>query len=428
MLKKPNLSSLCVLVLALATIHCTSLTLHAQTVQRPATAGKKDVDPGTPRDFRSQRFLLHADLSNLEAKDLLARLEKMYDLVGVYWGRQLKPGQVVEMWVVKDLNRWPKGSIPDEGLSHIQAGGGVTPIRARIARGPQGERVNVASQAICFAVYDRGTPLHEAVHAFCGLTFGGTGPVWYSEGMAEMGQYWRERDSSVRLDAGVLKYLQTNSVKSLNAIINNQEQTGDSWQNYCWRWALCHLLANNPNYRDKFRPLGLDLLLDHRNSFENVYGNMAAEISFEYKQFLATIENGARVDLTAIDWKKKFTPLHGKSGPSSSIAAGRGWQPTQAIVDPAKTYDYGTTGKWSIEKGAATLTADGDDERKGRLIGAILSQDAKGDYQLSKTFPLGSKGNFTPPSSGKLFVRCDDDWGQLADNQGKVTFKIKLHD
>jgi hypothetical protein len=28
-----------------------------------------------------------------------------------------------------------------------------------------------------------------------------------------------------------------------------------TWQDSAWRWALCHLLANNPNYPDRFVPL-----------------------------------------------------------------------------------------------------------------------------------------------------------------------------
>jgi hypothetical protein len=297
----------------------------AQNPKRSRPGDKSMVQEGAPRDFRSQRFLVHADLTDAEAKELLDRLEKMYDLIGAYWGRQLKPGEMVEMYVVKDLKNWPKGAIPKEGLPHIQRGGGVTQTQSVSKRGLQGERVHVAARTVCYAIYKNGTPLHEAVHAFCGLTFGHTGPTWYSEGMAEMGSYWREKDTSVQLEPVVLKYLQQNSIKSLNAIINNSEQTGDSWQNYSWRWALCHLLANNPNYREKFRPLGLDLLTKRPNSFEKVYGAMAAEISFEYKQFIATIDNGYRVDLTAIDWKKKFLPVRGKSTITSSIQAMKGW-------------------------------------------------------------------------------------------------------
>jgi hypothetical protein len=332
------------------------------------------------------------------------------------------------MYVVKDLKNWPAGALSAEGLESIRSGGGVTLTQALSTTGPQGQRVHVGARTVCFAVADRGTPQHEAVHAFCGLAFGSTGPNWYAEGMAEMGCYWRDKDHSVQLDATVLEYLQANSIKSLNAIVNNREQTGDSWQNYAWRWALCHLLANNPNYSAKFRPLGLDLLTDRNNSFEKTYGDMAAEISFEYKQFVATIDNGYRVDLTAIDWKKKFVPLQGSSGPSSTIAANRGWQSTQALVSPDKTYQYTATGKWSLGKKGESVSAAGDDQRRGQLAAAVLRQNDAGDYELSRPFPLGAGGEFTPPQQGKLFVRCDEEWGKLADNTGSISLKLKPKD
>jgi hypothetical protein len=416
--------------LALAMVLMVPTVGLAQTKSQPAETGKKavrkDFDPGKPREFRSARFIVHADLSDVEAAELLARLEKMYDLIGAYWGKSLPNGQVVEMYVVKDINRWPQGSIPADGLAHILAGGGVTHTETLSARARTGERVHVAARTVCFAVADRGTPQHEAVHAFCGLTFGTTGPIWYSEGMAEMGQYWREKDHSVQLPSVVLEYLQSNTIKSLNAIVNNQERTGDTWQNYAWRWALCHLLANNPNYAAKFRPLGLDLLMDRQNSFEKTYGEMATEISFEYKQFIATLENGYLVDLTAIDWKKKFAVVRGATGPTSSIAANRGWQPTQAIVAADKTYAYSTKGKWSIEAKGASVTADGDDAGHGRLMGAILTKDASGELIFTEPFALGASGEFNPPADGKLFVRASDAWGRLADNKGRVTFNLKL--
>src|SRR5690606_26900406 len=99
--------------------------------------------------------------------------------------------------------------------------------------------------------------------------------------------------------------------------------------NYAWRWALCHLLANNPNYADRFRPLGLGLLQEQPVSFELTYGAMANEISFEYLFFLEHIEQGLRADLIGWDWSKKFVPLKtSQKAAASVIQARRGWQPS----------------------------------------------------------------------------------------------------
>src|SRR5690606_30887307 len=170
-------------------------------------------------------------------------------------------------------------------------GGGVTASTV-LTRGN-----SFLAKATVYAGARRGTPQHEAVHAYCSQSFGTTGPVWYSEGMAEMGCYWRENDPAVNCDEVIVRYIRGSEPKSLNEIVNGNETTGDSWQNYAWRWALCHLLANNKNYADRFRPLGLGLLTKQDVSFEQTYGAMAQEIAFEYRFFLQHLERGYRVDL-----------------------------------------------------------------------------------------------------------------------------------
>ena len=68
-------------------------------------------------------------------------------------------------------------------------------------------------------------------------------------------------------------------------------------------------MTEDPELR--FRPLGLGFLGEQKVSFEETYGAMAAEISFEYLFFVAHLEQGYRVDLCSWDWKKKFKPLAG---------------------------------------------------------------------------------------------------------------------
>ena len=287
----------------------------AQTRGRKKAAAA--VEEGKPLDYTSPNFLVHTDLPTPEAKELLERLETMLKLISAYWGRPCRG--VIECYVVRDLKNWPPGGIPSEiGLEYIEGGAGVTSTQTLT----QGTRF--IAKSVVYAVADRGTPQHEAVHAYCGQTFGDVGPVWYAEGMAEMGQYWRSGDSSVNCDPYVVEYLHATPPKSLNEIVNAQEFTGDSWQNYAWRWALCHLLAYNPNYAERFRPLGLGLLTKQPVSFEQTYGAMASEISFEYLFFLKHFDIGYRADLCRWDWHKKYIPLRGSRAVTVKVDALRG--------------------------------------------------------------------------------------------------------
>jgi hypothetical protein len=344
----------------------------------------------------------------------------MLKLISTYWGRP--NARTIEMYVVKDLNVWPQGAISGEGLDSITAGGGITVSRTlERANVVTGQKSIVAAESVVYAVADRGTPQHEAVHAYCAQTFGRTGPTWYAEGMAEMGQYWQDKDSSVNCHEIVVEYLKSEPPKELTEITAAGQQTGDSWRNYAWRWALCHLLANNPNYAPRFRPLGLALLTNQDTSFEAVYGPMEREITFEYQFFLRHFGRGYRVDLCSWDWKTKFTALKGTSSVQAKIDASRGWQPSRLWAKENTRYAFTTTGTWKVAKEGDDLSPDGDAEGKGRLVGILLD-----DYQLSEPFDLGASGEWTAPQEGHLFLRCQDGWCDLADNKGTVAVRWKL--
>ncbi|HEX4132002.1 MAG TPA: hypothetical protein VHZ24_18360 [Pirellulales bacterium] len=393
---------------------------YGQGTSRSSKAGAAngDADAGPIADYRAQHFYMHTDLSADEAKELLGRLEVMLELVSGYWGRP--PRGVIEMYVIKDLKVWPKKKLDPEGVRMVAAGGGITLTQTLgYDEGPLREIIDAKS--VVYAGADHGTPQHEAVHAYCGQTFGRCGPVWYSEGMAEMGNYWKKGDKTVNVHPAVIEHIRTSKLKTLNAIVNNNEATGDSWQNYAWRWALCHLLENNPNYKARFRPLGLDLLMNRPTTFEQVYGDMANEMSFEYVFFLEHLQNGYRVDLCSWDWKKKFSPVVGTTDKTSRIMADHGWQPTQGTLKAGEHYLYSATGSWKTSAGGSSLTAAGDSEGRGKLMGVIMK-----DYKLGKPFPLGANGELEAPDDGNLYVRCDDTWNELADNTGSMTFKIKL--
>ncbi|RLS56006.1 MAG: hypothetical protein DWH91_07725 [Planctomycetota bacterium] len=371
------------------------------------------VEPGPVPLYRTRNYAVMTDLPEDEARELLARLETMLVLISRYWG---KPNsQSIDMYVVRDVKKWPEGILSPEGLDHIEAGGGVT-----LGQTQQNALTGqiLASRAMVYAVADRGTPQHEAVHAYCMLNFGRTGPVWYSEGMAEMGQYWVDKDPAVHCHPEVVKYLKSETPKPLTEITELAQQTGDSWQNYAWRWALCHLLANNPNYAPRFHPLGMALLNGQRTSFEDVYGPMAREISFEYLQFLKNFDIGYRADLCGWDWKAKFSAVLTRPLTAKIKAAG-GWQPARILVKSGETYQYSTQGEWALAKDGEKVTAAGTANGQGRLEAVIFH-----NYELSEVIELGTEGTLTAPIEGKLFLRCRDSWAELGDNSGEVTVKL----
>ena len=368
-----------------------------------------DTPPEQPRLVRSPHFAFLTDVSDREWAVIRDKLERMVELLERFFGR--KSNGVVEGFIVRDITGWPPGLLGEPlGVEKIRRREGVC---FNTSLGPK-------RRAELYSCDDHGVIQHECVHGFCHLTFGSTGPTWLAEGIAELGHHWRDGDTAVEIDPRVMGYLQNASPKrTLGEITGPGRQLSGTWQDYAWRWALCHLLASNPNYADRFRPLAVALMEQRPGvSFESVYGPVAREISFEYDQFLATLGNGSRADLVAWPWKAKARPLAAGGTATATVKAAAGWQAAGVAVDAGVTYAVEASGTWRTARAGRPCDANGDAHR-GRLMGAVFS-----DYTLSAPLPLGSRTEFTAPCAGALFLRCEDDWTQLSDNDGRVGVTI----
>ncbi len=369
---------------------------------------------GEIASYRSRNFLVHTDDEPAKARALLERLERMLGIIAAYWKRPNR--QIIECCVVKDLKAWPPDRLPPRALERLRQRAGIT-ISVKRMRGKA-----FVTKSLVYATADNQTTQHEAVHAFAHQMFGTSGPVWYSEGMAEMGKYWEsENDRSVRAKPAVIRYLQSTPPPALR-VLTRSGKTADSWQNYAQRWALCHLLANNPNYGQRFRLLGLGLLSQRPGAnYRSVFGSMDREISFEFRVFLKDLAPGYRVDLCAWDWKTRFRrPRKGRTS-KVTVDAGRGWQASRLTVQAGRTYSLTTSGTWQLGSEDKPVDANGDKQGRGKLQAVILD-----DYRLTATAGLGTKATFRPSQDGKLFLRCGDDWGSLADNSGRITVSVTL--
>jgi hypothetical protein len=383
-------------------------------------------------------FWVVTDLPPDEAKELVVRLETMMPLVAEYWipdprrRAMILQKITIPCLVVKRAVNWPGEivrTLDSEGFVSAREGGGVTISQSLYLRG-----LAINATSVVYASAEHDAPQHEAVHALCHLAFATTGPTWYAEGMAEMGKYWREGDMSVHADPRIIEYLRKQSPrKALREILAPFQATGDAWQNYAWRWVLCHLLVTNPNYSADFRRLGL-LYLDKGRvqvedsmreqfwltDFQNIFGPRWREIEFEYNFLVDHLATGLRADLCAWDWKKKFTPCTTARTATVKVHARAGWQPTGLIVAKGQQLEYTTTGTWKISPDAPALSADGAENGRGRLVAVVMK-----DGQLGQPVEMRSEGTLTVPGDGNLYLRCNDEWAKLDDNSGAITVRLK---
>ncbi|NNJ26422.1 hypothetical protein [Alienimonas chondri] len=436
----------------LAAVLALSIGATPAAAQTPRTGdgGNAAAEGAVGKDlnqYRSRSVILTTDLDEEKAEALLIELETMLDLVGKFFGAPLRKPIPLLVW--KDTAKWQGVPLPPEAQAKMREGGGITLGQTMgLTNVYTGQTRRTDSMATAYASSKRGTPLHESVHAYCMLTFGATGPVWFGEGLAELGSYFRKGDMSVRVSRGVMQHLQTAERQTLREILDPNAITGDSWENYAWRWALAHVLAYNPNYRDRYRPLGVSLMNDGPLTFESVYGSMAPEITFEYNFFLDVLEQGVRPDLIAWDWKGRYRAIRKGRRATARLQADAGWQPGAIEVKEGTVVGYEADGEWSVgpdkprpthvtvldddyeppveDETAATeppppVSADGGEDGRGKLVGAIFDPV---EYTLSDEFELGASGEFTAPSAGQLVLRAKDKWGQLGDNEGRMTVKL----
>lgn len=394
------------------------------------------------RLYRSGNLALYCDLESGEAEVLLERLDATLRLASDYWKRPCKG--TVQCYVARNIDAWHDRELPHP-LARIFIG--------RVGGAAFSHRVPDQSlsqhRILVFAAAREGIAEHEVVHAYCGQTFGGTGPAWYREGMAQLLSCGDPARGAANLPEFLLDLLRKRPTPSVSAVVQDDQhgqQLGNSlaqqalaqeglvglvpdnrWTEdhdrslerlhdaYAWSWLLCHVLEYNPNYRTRFRTLGHELLTNRDDAFPRLLGPVLPQLDFEFRFTAERVAPGYRVDLCAWDWSRRCRPLDNHRGVRVRIAAARGYQATGIVVRAGESYAWRAQGTWTIDPDRGATTADGDAHGCGRLEGVVIQ-----NFQLSSPIPLGSAGTFTAPCDGVLYLRCGDQWQGLSDNDGSI--------
>jgi hypothetical protein len=377
------------------------LALVVAQLPRPARAAEVAT-------HRSEHFVLTTDVGEAEAKVQLDRLEALLAHLADYWGKP--PQGKIECFLVQDLAAWPANSLDERGRKVIEEGFGTTLTQTTGSGGRRQARAQVFASAA-------GTSLiHEAVHAYCRQTWFEVGPLWYAEGMAEVGQYWRADEPGVHCEEGLAPMLRRSQHWTIEQIVGMESRSAET---YGWSWSLCELMTRNPNYAEAFRKFGRALLAGDQLDFVKHFEKDLDKIRFEHSLLAAQFGPGYRAELCAWDWKTQFGPPMRGETREIEVQAARGWQATGLALSLGQRVAYKASGSWSVGEKGQAMSADGAADNRGKLIGVLFK-----DYELGEPFPLGRSGNFTSPGDGKLYVRCYDDFSQLGDNDGSITLTL----
>ena len=369
-------------------------------VRRTVEAARRAVSP---------HFLLHTDVSDRNAQILLDTLETMIVLVSNYFGRP--PAGILECYVVRDLQQWPPGLIPPEGVAKISEPAGVT-LSVRVGQLGQVHRLLLRQDR-------RGAARIGARLLPADLRRHGTDVV----------RRRRRRDGAL-LEERPAGGRDRPRGHQLPEELAAEEDAGHRGRRSDHRRFMASVrlavglvpsAGQQPELRGPLQGLG------HRPD------EPAARLLVRERVRPDGAGNLVRVRLLrpALGQRFSLRPVRLAVGPQVPVLAGQGyvtvkvaakygWQATGVKLAAGQAFDYAAKGHLEAAVRTASLTADGDADGQGRLAGIIMKE-----FSLGEPFDLGTRGTCTAPQEGDLYLRCRDGWNQIGDNDGTISVHLR---
>jgi hypothetical protein len=294
--------------------------------------------------------------------------------------------------------------------------------------------------------YRRHLLFHEATHCYMTIMPDTVLPKWYLEGMAELlGTHRLDQNGRLTFRVmpedrehyagwGRIKTIQeevaAGRMKTIGQIRAIQRiDPVDEVRDYAWSWALCYFLDAHPRYQERFRSLK-----DHWRSnlfkfqFNRLFEDDMDDMRLEWRLFVNDLIEGYDVPRAAIEFAEG-QPVTGEK--QTEIAAGRGWQGTGWQVEAGQTYRITASGEvtlddqpkpWISEPQGITLRyADG--MPIGRLAGLLVESAT---FEGLLKIDLGRNTTWTAPHTGTLYLRVNDAWNDLQNNEGSFRVTIDV--
>jgi len=405
-------------------------------VDRPRIDDAKVKAAGI-RKLTSKRLTLYTDLPRSEAVDTLPEI---VDQAFPQWCEYFKIDRSKNLnwhltgFLMRDPERFQKSGLISEQLPSFQHGYSID--------------FNFWVHDQPSDYYRRHLVLHEATHSFMNTLLGACGPPWYMEGVAELLGTHRWKDGRL-----MLNYMPANRTEvpmwGRVRIVRNAKAAGQRGQlqkviqyrpfahrevePYAWCWTLATLLDRHPKYRTRFRQLYKHVLdRDFNQHFQHLFKDDWQDLSRQWQLLVNGLEYGHDIGRTAVDFAQG-KPLT-TSERTVVISSDRGWQNTGVELQQGSKYQLQASGRyklgnepkiWWCEPGGISI-----DYYRGRPLGILLAaiepSDAAGEgTALLEPIVVGLGTTITPKKSSTLFLKINDSPAKLADNDGKLTVKIR---
>ncbi|MFO1022196.1 MAG: DUF1570 domain-containing protein [Planctomycetales bacterium] len=288
---------------------------------------------------------------------------------------------------------------------------------------------------------------HELFHAFCNRRRIRLPPPWLDEGLAEFFATHRLAGNSIQFgviprdreeleDWGRIHLIHQEVKKGkIPTIEQIRRWTSKDFQElptYAWSWGMLCFLDQHPRYHSIL--WGWLKNWTHspprRADFNQLF---SPTFEAEWRLFGEELDYGWDGSRAAIDFPENPPPALTDSQ-QTKILADRGWQLTHWSLSAGKTYHLQATGQATLASTTRPWTSEPDGisfryyrgRPLGRLLGRLLTRTPEGAWRFGPSFSVGSTLDFKPPEDGVLYLRINDAWGELQDNQGSYNVTCAL--
>lgn len=296
--------------------------------------------------------------------------------------------------------------------------------------------------------YTRHLLLHEGVHALAIDQFGGTGPSWYAEGLAELLSVHQEKGSRVLINCvprtreevpfwGRFKLMAgrrgSGGVPTIDQVLSYPLDLQSDVESYGWSWAAAMLLSEHSEYRPAFLDAakrGEDRTVAFTKSLRDKLRSQWPIVQARWRLLTETLDYG-------FDWNRERTelsmkdPLWDGAAIESTINANQGWQSLGVRFAPGTRLALRATGRctladqpkpWISEPPGITIEYAGN-RPMGQLLFAELPNATTEMKQLQPLAIQTLEGNLEIEIKKHcwLVFRVNDHLGRRGDNRGGYT-------
>jgi hypothetical protein len=396
--------------------------------------------PTSFRTIRGKHLTLKTDSGSPES---LADLVESFDAAVPQWERflALTPGTLdrwhVDGFVISDPARFrASGDLPADIDFPF---GYAIPGNIWVMRQPSD-------------YYTRHLLLHEGVHALTIDQFGGTGPAWFAEGLAEMLGVHRGTSGEVEVNVvpdsrqstpywGRFKLLSQrraeNRIPTMDLIWSYPNDLRSDVESYGWSWVAMMLLTHYPEYRSLVLEAardGDDSTPAFTESFKRSFGSQLPIVNARWRMLAETIDYG-------FDWSREQIELSMKDKlwkgdtRQAMIQADRGWQSAGVRFAPGMNVKISATGRCTIKQHPKPWISEppgvtihyANDRPLGQLLVCVLPNQTDQQQQLAplQIEPVEREIEIVVDQHCWLLFRINDDLGDLANNRGGYSITIQ---